>query len=482
MLFWILVAALTAAVAAVLLYPLLRDTRAVDDAHAGEAAVYRDQLRELDRDLSGGLISEDEADYARAEIGRRLITVSAAPVTDRKASKHHRLSEAFVLLLLPMVGLCLYIFVGRPDLPSQPLQARLENPGNDMAILVAKAERHLAQNPDDGKGWDVLAPIYFNTMRVADAENAYRRAIRLLGPSPARLDGLAETLMAISDGVVTEDARKVLEQSLQLDPDNPKAWFYIALSMEQAGQAAEAKVAFEALAKQSPADAPWLPLVAEHIAKNGGAPPSGAARVPGNPTQAEVAAAESMSPGDQQQMIRGMVESLDAKLTQDPNNLEGWLRLVRSYVVLKDTDRAVAALKRGLATFPASSGQGKQLLALAQELGIAMDGGVSPSGAASAPGNPNQAEVAAAESMSAGDQQQMIRGMVESLDAKLTQDPNNLEGWLRLVRSYAVLNEKAHAVDALQRGLAVFPATGEQGKQLLALARELDIATEGMTE
>jgi cytochrome c-type biogenesis protein CcmH len=84
--------------------------------------------------------------------------------------------------------------------------------------------------------------------------------------------------------------------------------------------------------------------------------------------------------------------------------------------------------------------------------------------------------------MSAGDQQQMIRGMVESLDAKLTRDPNNLEGWLRLVRSYAVLNEKAHAVDALQRGLAVFPATGEQGKQLLALARELDIATEGMTE
>lgn len=370
MLFWILVAALTAAVAAVLLYPLLRDTRAVDDAHAGEAAVYRDQLRELDRDLSGGLISEDEADYARAEIGRRLITVSAAPVTDRKASKHHRLSEAFVLLLLPMVGLCLYIFVGRPDLPSQPLQARLENPGNDMAILVAKAERHLAQNPDDGKGWDVLAPIYFNTMRVADAENAYRRAIRLLGPSPARLDGLAETLMAISDGVVTEDARKVLEQSLQLDPDNPKARFYIALSMEQAGQAAEAKVAFEALAKQSPADAPWLPLVAEHIAKNGGAPPSGAARVPGNPTQAEVAAAESMSPGDRQQMIRGMVESLDAKLTQDPNNLEGWLRLVRSYAVLNEKAHAVDALQRGLAVFPSTGEQGKQLVALARELGI----------------------------------------------------------------------------------------------------------------
>ncbi|MDQ0563253.1 cytochrome c-type biogenesis protein CcmH, partial [Rhizobium mesoamericanum] len=329
MLFWILVAALTAAVAAILLYPLLRGAKTVDNTRAGEAAVYRDQIRELDRDLAGGLISADEADYARAEIARRLITVSTAPVTDRKSAKHQRLSEAFVLLLLPIVGLCLYLVLGRPDLPSQPLAARLANPGNDMAILVAKAERHLAQHPDDGKGWDVLAPIYFNTMRVADAETAYRHAIRLLGPSSTRLDGLAETLMAASDGVVTEDAGKVLEQSLQLQPDNPKARFYLALGLEQAGKTAEARAAFAALAKQSPADAPWLPLVGEHLARNGGALPSGA--LPGNPTEADVAAAETMNAGDQQQMIKGMVASLDARLSADPNNLEGWLRLVRSY-------------------------------------------------------------------------------------------------------------------------------------------------------
>jgi len=374
MLFWILVAALTAAVAAILLYPLLRGAKAVNDTHAGEAAVYRDQLRELDRDLAGGLISANEADYARAEIGRRLIGVSAARVADRMVPKHHRLSEAFVLLLLPIVGLCLYVLMGRPDLPSQPLAARLENPGNDMAILVAKAERHLAQNPDDGKGWDVLAPIYFNSMRVADAENAYRHAIRLLGPSAARLDGLAETLMATADGVVTEEARQVLEQALRLQPDNPKASFYLALGMEQAGKAGEAKAAFEALAKQSPADAPWLPLVTEHIAKNGGALPSGPANAPGNPTEADVAAAENLNAGDQQQMIKGMVASLDARLTEDPNNLDGWLRLVRSYVVLQDRDRAVGALKRALAAFPASSEQGKQLLALARELDIATEG------------------------------------------------------------------------------------------------------------
>ncbi|WP_432431741.1 c-type cytochrome biogenesis protein CcmI [Rhizobium leguminosarum] len=378
MLFWILVAALTAALAVILLYPLLRGAKAAENIRAGEAAVYRDQLRELDRDLNGGLITPEEADYARAEIGRRLIAVSAdEPAETAKPARHHRFTEAFVLLVLPVLGLCLYLTTGRPDLPSQPLEARLENPGNDVAVLITKAERHLAEKPDDGKGWDVLAPIYFRTMRVNDAQLAYRNAIRLLGPSPARLDGLAETLMAVSDGVVTEEARQVLEQSLTLEPDNPRARFYIALSMEQAGRPDEARQAFEALAKQSPADAPWLPLVNEHIAMNGGAKPGAdpaAPGAPGNPTQQDVAAAETMSAGDRQQMIRGMVESLDAKLSEEPNNFEGWVRLVRSYAVLNDKDRAAGALKRGLAAFPPPGEQGRQLLALARELGIATEG------------------------------------------------------------------------------------------------------------
>ncbi|WP_313760976.1 c-type cytochrome biogenesis protein CcmI, partial [Rhizobium sp.] len=239
MTFWILLAVMTASVAALLLYPLLRGSKATGDSRAGETAVYRDQLAELDRDRAGGLISSEEAEYARAEIGRRLLAVSSADTAAApKAGRgYRRAAEVFVLMLLPLTGLCLYIIMGRPDLPSQPLEARLENPGNDMAILVAKAERHLAENPDDGKGWDILAPIYFNTMRIADAETAYRNAIRLLGETAARLDGLAETLIAASSGVITDDARDVLTRSLKLEPENPRARFYIALGLEQAGKA-----------------------------------------------------------------------------------------------------------------------------------------------------------------------------------------------------------------------------------------------------
>jgi cytochrome c-type biogenesis protein CcmH len=377
MLFWILVAVLTAGVGAVLLFPLLRQSQAADGGRAGEEAVYRDQLRELDRDLAGGLITSDEAAYARAEIGRRLLAVSSGQVSPQRPDRMHthRLTQAFIIVLLPAVGLCLYLAVGDPGLPSQPLSARLENPGNDMAVLVAKAEQHLAEHPDDGKGWDILAPIYFKSERVGDAELAYRNAIRLLGPSPERLGGLAETLIAASDGVVTADARQVLQQALSLQPDNPRTKFYLALALEQDGKQADAKDAFIALAKASPSDAPWLPLVNQHIAKNGGTPEVAVANpdAPGNPDANQVAAADNMNAGDRQQMIRGMVDSLDAKLRENPDNFEGWMRLIRSYAVLNDKDKAADALKRGLVAFPAEGGQGQQLLALAKELGVATE-------------------------------------------------------------------------------------------------------------
>ena len=373
MLFWILVAVLTAVVGAVLLYPLLRGAKEVEDRRSGEAEVYRDQLGELERDLAGGLISAQEADYARAEIGRRLIAAAKDEKTVAKspARSSYRLAQAFIIVLLPAVGLCLYLINGDPGLPAQPLEARLEKPGNDLAISIVKIEQHLAKNPDDAKGWEVLAPIYFKTNRIGDAELAYRNVIRLLGPNAARLGDLGEVLVVKANGIVTAEARGVLQQSLALDAANPRTLFYLALALEQEGKAADAKTAFEALAKQSPPDAPWLAVVDQHIVKNGGQPmESTSDKAPGNPTAEDVAAANALSSGDRQQMIRGMVDSLDAKLKDDPNNFEGWMRLIRSYAVLKDRERAADALKRGLAAFPPNGGEGQQLLALAKELGL----------------------------------------------------------------------------------------------------------------
>ncbi|MGV2110333.1 c-type cytochrome biogenesis protein CcmI [Agrobacterium salinitolerans] len=363
--FWIVVAILTAAVAIVLMYPLMRKTEAPQTRRDGEVAVYRDQLAELDRERAAGLIGDTEADYARAEIGRRLLAAAEAEETPAKESRsrRHHLATSFITLLLPALGLCLYIWNGSPDTPDMPLEARLENPGNDMNMLVARAERHLAQNPEDGAGWDILAPIYFKMQRLGDAELAYRNALRIQGPSAERLTGLGETLVAGNDGVVIEAARDAFAEADRLSPGNPRTRFYLALALEQSGKSEEAQSAFAALAAAAPAGAPWLPLVQEHIARTGGKAGTG-------PTAADVAAAKEMAPADRQAMIEGMVASLDAKLKDNPDDFEGWMRLMRAYSVLKNEAKAGEALRAGLQAFPPEGKEGRQLLALAKELGV----------------------------------------------------------------------------------------------------------------
>lgn len=373
MIFWILIAVMTAGVAGFLLAPLMKAHPHTADGHEDEAAVYKDQLQEVERDLAQGLIAPAQAEYAKAEIGRRLLAVSAARDDDkgqRPASGKHRFSAAFVVLCPPIIGLAGYLMLGNPGVPDQPLAARLANPGNNIQLLIAKAERHLAQNPQDGAGWDLLAPIYFRSARYDDAEQAYRNAMRILGETPQRLSGLGETLVAANQGIVTDEARGFFEKAAAQDRENMRARFYVALGLEQAGRKAEALAAFQDIAKESPPGAAWADLVSQHIAANGGQAAPSAPNAPGNPTAGDVAAAQGMAPKDRQAMIEGMVASLEAKLKDDPNNIEGWLRLVRSYKVMGRDEQARDALAAGLKAFPADTGEGQRLTALAKELGV----------------------------------------------------------------------------------------------------------------
>jgi cytochrome c-type biogenesis protein CcmH len=380
MLFWILVATLTAAVAAVLLLPLLRAPAGAVAPQSHDAEVYRDQLDELKRDETNGVISGADAALARAEVARRLLAATdaikaAGPVAP--ASRSNRLAQLAIILVLPAIGLGLYLRTGHPDVPDAPLAARLANPGDDMNILIARAERHLVDNPQDGAGWDVLAPIYYRGGRLEEAAAAYENAARLLGATPARLGGYAESLIALSGGIVTNEAQAALRKSLTIEPDDPRASFYLALAMKQEGKTPEALAAFGEIVRTSPAGAPWLPLVNEHIASLGGKVAQGAGQaLPGHPSGEDIAAASEMSAGDRTAMIEGMVGSLAEKLKQDPKNFEGWMRIIRSYAVLGRTDMATAAVKQSLAAFPAGGKEGQQLLALAGELGLEADGDV----------------------------------------------------------------------------------------------------------
>jgi len=524
MLFWVIAAIMTTIVTLALIGPVARARSQESDVpELHDVEVYRDQLSEIDRDLADGLVDPVQADVARTEISRRLLTAArkgeAAGAEGKFAGNGglRRVAMVLVAIFMPLAALTAYLELGRPGMPQLPLSARLQaDPqGNDIAMLIARAEQHLAQNPEDGRGWDVLGPIYLRTGRYSESANAFKKAISILGPSPSRLASLGEALFSGSGGIVTEEAGLAFQTARELDPTDPRPQFFLAVAMAQAGKVDEARVAFNGMLATAPADAPWIPAVQRQLAE---LQTGAGADAPRNPSAADIAAAQNMSPEERQAMIGSMIESLEAKLAENPNNVAGWLRLVRSHVVTGSRDKAQAALDRAFAVFTPSGPESQALSALANELGLVATptlGGIpvppagaeqdllatTPStaaktpfilpgastnpGAAQAPApadssaetltGPTAKEIAAAAQMSSEDRAAMIRGMVETLDEKLTENPDNLDGWLQLVRSYAVLGDRAAAENALERAAIAFPGDSDGGQALAALGTELGL-------
>lgn len=374
MLFWIVAALLTLAASLAVMLPLSGRRPQADVAQDHDIEVYRDQLRELDRDAGRGLIGKTEAEEARAEIGRRILKLAGTKDDKSKAggTSLARLVGAAAVLAVPIVSWGLYAALGSPLLPGQPLSARLQaDPAdNTMAELVARAEGHLASNPEDGRGWDVLAPIYLRMGRFADSVAAYRNANRLLGESGDRLAGLGEAMANAAGGIVTAETQEAFRQAAEIDPNNSKSRFYLATALAQEGRMQDAASAWQLMLADLPADSPWRVPVQEAIAEAGRRIAAAENPTTPGPSAGEVDAAASMSQEDRSAMIEQMVAGLDAKLRQNPRDPEGWMRLVRSYVVLGKTDQAREALGRGLQALDGSSEEGKRLLALATSLGL----------------------------------------------------------------------------------------------------------------
>ena len=138
-------------------------------------------------------------------------------------------------MLLPVLALSVYLLYGSPRLPDQPLAARLQAPGSDQNLeaLVARAEARLREHPEEGEGWEALAPVYMGWRRYADAADAYGHAMRLLGESPKRLAGYGKALVLAKEGIVTEDARKALERALALDATLVESRILLIMAKEQ---------------------------------------------------------------------------------------------------------------------------------------------------------------------------------------------------------------------------------------------------------
>lgn len=359
---WLAIALMTAAAIFAVLWPLGRRTAV---AGGSDIAVYRDQLDEIARDRASGLIGDAEAEAAKVEVSRRLIAAADVASADQAASDksplwRRRAAAIAGLVLLPMGATALYLAIGSPQLPGQPLAARMAAVHQDRSIqtLISQVEAHLERNPNDARGYEVIAPVYLRLGRFSDAVNARRKLLALSGETAERQADLGEALAAAGNGVITIEAKAAFERALVLDPADLKAKFFVGVAAEQDGDKPKAAAIWTAMLKDAPPDAPWAPMVRESLLRVGVTPPSASAPpIAGMaaPSASDVAAASSMSEQDRGDMIRGMVARLADRLKEDGNDLEGWQRLLRAYMVLGDRDKAAAAAgdaKKALAGDP----------------------------------------------------------------------------------------------------------------------------------
>jgi cytochrome c-type biogenesis protein CcmH len=268
-------------------------------------------------------------------------------------------------VFLPLGAISLYLTLGSPYEPSQPIaERRGPATGQDSIFeLVARIEAHLAQNPDDGRGWQVVAPVYMQLGRFDDAVNARQNVLRILGASADREANFGEALIAAAGGLVTADARAAFERALALDANEPKSRFFLGLAAEQDGKPKEAAAIWrDMLAKASP-EVLWLDVVRQALARVEGTTPPG-------PSEKEVSAANEMNADQRGEMVRGMVARLAERLKADGSDVEGWLRLLRSYMVLGEREKAfttAADARRALKSEPDKLRRVNELI---KELGI----------------------------------------------------------------------------------------------------------------
>jgi cytochrome c-type biogenesis protein CcmH len=364
MMIWFVFALLALLTMAGLLLPVVSGKVSLAVARSDyDKAVFRDQLAEIERDMARGLLNGEEAAAARNEISRRLLQASErAPLA--AAGRRSVIFPAIVALAVPVLAGGLYFANGQPGLPDVPRAARMANAqaNGDFVALVAQVEEHMAANPDDLNGWRVLGPAYRRQQRWQEAADAFANVVRLAPPDAATLSDYGEMLVLANQGTVTGEAQKAFGQAMVIDPKEPKSRFFTAIALKQKGQNDAAKAALQSLLADAPADAPWHGMVESALADMGGKPPA--------LTEDQLQAGSAMSAGDQQQMIRGMVDNLDAKLKADPGNLEGWLRLIRARSVLGEADKAKAALATARDALKDKPEGLQALEALAKELNL----------------------------------------------------------------------------------------------------------------
>ena len=358
MVIWIILLAMTAAAVMAVLWPLSRH-RAVSAQADPDTQFYREQMAEIERDRARGALMPSEAEAARAEAGRRLLRATGGrgeefAAVGEPALRRRRAASTLVLSIIPILALATYEIYGSPQLPGPASPGPAERAENvDLMTAVAQIETHLAKNPQDGRGWEVIAPVYLRMGRIDDAVKAYEAAIRHQAPDADRFANYGEVLVMAKDGLVSAEAQEAFEQAVKLDAGSPKARFYLARAAAQDGQVEKAKTAYTELLSASPADAPWVDAVRQELVALGAPAPE---------------AGQGATSGIGPEAIAGMVAGLASRLEAQGGSAEEWARLMRSYAVLGQRDKAVAAADRARVALAQDAAGLKTIDTMAREL------------------------------------------------------------------------------------------------------------------
>ncbi len=454
MLLWFVFAAMALAAAGLLVWAFLRQP-AVPGARAEyELEVCRAQLRELERDLERGVVTRDEVEAAKLEIQRRMLAADAHRETKAAAaaSPLDRALPAVLGALLPLAALGLYAWLGSPGATgptprpvaegAAPGQAQGDLP--DIQTMITRLKGRLAEQPQDIDGWITLGQTYMAIGRYPEAIDALDRALEIRDDLPFVNAARGEALVFAAEGRITQEARAAFQKTLESDPGEPRARFYLAMAAEQDGEPRKALEGLAALLSDAPPGADWAEAVrrrATALAEELGEDP--AAVLPAAPV---VAAAPGG--GSAAETATDPVE-LAAKLAENPKDYQGWIALARLRAQAGDAEGARAALQSGAEAYPGAPFVQQQFQQAAAELGLENGAG--------GPRGPSAEDIKAAEAMSTDDQQAMIRGMVEGLAERLEKEPEDIEGWRMLARSYGVLGEPGKAAEVHKKIIALEP-------------------------
>ncbi|WP_193142235.1 c-type cytochrome biogenesis protein CcmI [Meridianimarinicoccus sp. MJW13] len=378
MMFWILTSALALASAVLLALALLRRPQSAPDRAEYDIAVYRDQLKGVERDLARGVISEEVAGRTRTEVKRRILEA------DKARSAHVAPGTAprgVTLALIAVLGLVLgggsfaaYLKLGAPGFGDLPLKTRIENaqtlretrpsqseaearaeplpgfPERDPQFvkLVEQLRTTVADRPDDPRGFELLANNEAALGNFSAAHKAQARLIELRGADASAADYItwADLMVIATNGYVSPEAEAALNETLKRDPHNGPARYYIGLMHAQTGRPDMAFRIWKPLLEESTPDAPWLPAIRgqiEELAFRAGIDYRLPEAAPlGGPSAEDMDAAAEMSPEERMEMIRSMVEGLSERLASEGGAPSEWARLITALGVLGETGRANA--------------------------------------------------------------------------------------------------------------------------------------------